>query len=174
MQLISIKDYAKEKNVSYEAVRQQVIRYADELGEHIVKNGRQQFLDEEAVAFLDEKRQKNPVTIVQMEKDEEIETLRREKESLLVKVAAQADRIAELSEWKAENAMLVAKADGALAMIEEKKQQMEEQRRLLEESKSDCAAGKERADQLYRENLELKLQLENEQKKTWWDKLWGR
>ena len=51
MKTVSLKDYAEQKRVSYEAVRQQVIRYKKELGNHIIRDGRQQFLDEEAVAF---------------------------------------------------------------------------------------------------------------------------
>ena len=73
MKTVSLKAYAEQKRVSYEAVRQQVIRYKKELGNHIIHDGRQQFLDEEAVAFLDEKRQKNPVTVIQQDKNEQIE-----------------------------------------------------------------------------------------------------
>ena len=82
MKTVSLKDYAEQKRVSYEAVRQQVIRYKKELGNHIIRDGRQQFLDEEAVAFLDEKRQKNPVTVIQQDKNEQIEALKmlREKQ----------------------------------------------------------------------------------------------
>ena len=167
MVLISLKDYAENNNVTYEAVRQQVVRYADELGDHVVKKGRQQFLDEEAVAFLDEKRKKNPVTVIQMNKDEEIEALRREKEGLLLKIAEQADKISKLSEWKAENSVLIAKADAAVAQIEEKKQALEVLQKVYD-------GEKERADKLFLEKLELKVKLENEQKKTWWDKFWGK
>lgn len=83
MPVISIKEYAKNNNISYEAVRQQVVRYADELGDHLIKEGRQQFLDEEAVAFLDARRQKNPVVIYQAAKDERIEELEAENGNLL-------------------------------------------------------------------------------------------
>lgn len=93
MNVISLRDYAAQKGISYEAVRQQVVRYKDELEGHIIKDGRQQFLDEEAVAFLDAKRQKNPVTIIQQSKDEELEMLRQQKEALLVKVAEQGDKL---------------------------------------------------------------------------------
>ena len=86
MHVISLRDYAAQKGISYEAVRQQVVRYKDELEGHIIKDGRQQFLDEEAVSFLDAKRQKNPVTIIQQSKDEELEMLRQQKEALLVRV----------------------------------------------------------------------------------------
>lgn len=111
MVLISLKDYAKQNNITYEAVRQQVNRYADELGGHIIRDGRQQFLDEEAVAFLDGKRQKNPVVIIQQDKDEMIELLRREKEELLTKVA-------ELSVWKADNAIAIAEANHRQSLLE--------------------------------------------------------
>ena len=49
--MISLKDYAKKKNVSYEAVRKQVNRYRDELGDHLYKKDRTQYLDEEGEAF---------------------------------------------------------------------------------------------------------------------------
>lgn len=93
MNIISLKDYAKQKNVSYEAVRQQVVRYKKDLEGHLIKDGRQQFLDEEAVAFLDAKRQKNPVAIIQQDKDETIEALKQENKNLLIKVAEQAEEL---------------------------------------------------------------------------------
>lgn len=110
MTVISLKDYAAQNNISYEAVRQQVVRYKDELESHIIRDGRQQFLDEEAVAFLDGKRQKNPVAIIQQSKDDAIEELRLEREQLLLKVAAQADKISELAQWKADNALAISGA----------------------------------------------------------------
>lgn len=54
--MISLKDYAKNKNVSYEAVRKQVNCYKTELERHIHKVNRTQYLDDEAVPFLDSKR----------------------------------------------------------------------------------------------------------------------
>lgn len=93
MGVISLKEYARIKSISYEAVRQQVTRYREELGDHVVKDGRQQFLDEEAVAFLDERRQKNPVVIYQDNKDEELERLRAERQQLLEELNIAKDRI---------------------------------------------------------------------------------
>lgn len=118
MNVVSLKDYAAQKNISYEAVRQQVVRYKDELGSHVIRDGRQQFLDEEAVAFLDAKRQKNPVAIIQQSKDEAIEDLRKEREQLLHKIAAQADEIAKLAQWKADNAMLIAGAEQTKMLLD--------------------------------------------------------
>ncbi len=85
--MISMKDYAASKGVSYEAVRKQVNRYKDELDGHIFKQGRTQYLDDEAIAFLDDKRKNNPVVVLNTNKDEEIERLERENKALLLKIA---------------------------------------------------------------------------------------
>ena len=115
MNVISLKDYAKQNNISYEAVRQQVVRYKDDLAEHIIRDGRQQFLDDEAVAFLDSKRQKNPVAIIQMDKDEQIESLRNEKEALLIKLASVQD---ELLQEKNKVQALIDEQRGQIALLE--------------------------------------------------------
>ena len=115
MNVISLKDYAKQNNISYEAVRQQVVRYKDDLAEHIIRDGRQQFLDDEAVAFLDSKRQKNPVAIIQMDKDEQIEALRNEKEALLIKLASVQD---ELLQEKNKVQALIDEQKGQIALLE--------------------------------------------------------
>ena len=112
--MISLKDYAAQKNISYEAVRKSVARYKNELEGHIVKVDRTQYLDDEAVAFLDERREKNPIIIMQQDKDAEIDQLRREKEQLKDKLIAaqemllqQKDEIARLT---AENNKLLTAA----------------------------------------------------------------
>lgn len=136
MNVISLKDYASQKNISYEAVRQQVVRYKDELGSHVIRDGRQQFLDEEAVAFLDAKRQKNPVAIIQQNKDEQIEELEDQVKQLLIKTAAQADRISELAQWKADNAILLAGAEQNRLALEA----AEKETKILEGFISDARA----------------------------------
>lgn len=85
--MVSIKEYAKNKGVSYEAVRKQVNRYKNDLAGHIEKVNRTQYLDEEAVAFLDNKRAENPIVIMDIERDEEIQRLEMENKALLLKVA---------------------------------------------------------------------------------------
>lgn len=85
--MVSLKEYAKNKGVSYEAVRKQVNRYKDELKGHISKVNRTQYLDEEAVAFLDGKRAESPIIIMESGKDEEIQRLEMENKALLLKVA---------------------------------------------------------------------------------------
>lgn len=91
--MVSMREYAAQKGVSYEAVRKQVNRYKKELEGHITKVSRTQYLDDEAVAFLDEKRQENPVILLQADKDEEIQRLHDENKALLLKVAELQDAL---------------------------------------------------------------------------------
>lgn len=116
--MISLKDYAKSKKISYEAVRKQVARYKNELEGHISKIHRTQYLDDAAIKFLDEKRAINPVAIIQIDKDEEIERLKEENKSLLVNVATLQDsllksqsQIERLKEIESERLKLEIEAD---------------------------------------------------------------
>ena len=91
--MVSMREYAAQKGVSYEAARKQVSRYKKELEGHITKVSRTQYLDDEAVAFLDGKRQENPVILLQVDKDEEIQRLHDENKALLLKVAELQDAL---------------------------------------------------------------------------------
>lgn len=93
MGVMSIKDYAKARKISYEAARQQVKRYEKELQGHISKQNRTQYLDDFAVELLDGHRQQNPVVIVNQDRDEEIERLRAENKALLQQIATLQDRL---------------------------------------------------------------------------------
>ena len=114
--MVSIKEYAKNKGVSYEAVRKQVNRYAGELKAHITKVGRTQYLDEEAVLFLDNKRAESPIIVMESGKDEEIQRLEAENKALLLKIAElqdalirEKDQVKQLQNEKIE--LLEAKAE---------------------------------------------------------------
>ena len=96
--MITIRDYAKENNVSYEAIRKQIKRYEDELNGHIIKQNRTQFLDDIAVAIFDQRRRENPVIIVNQDTDSRLKQLEDENKNLLIKVAQQADKISQLNE----------------------------------------------------------------------------
>lgn len=161
MNVITLRDYAKQNNISYEAVRKQVVRYQDELAGHLIKDGRQQFLDEEAVAFLDARRQKNPVAIIQIEKDEKIEQLENENKQLLLKLAAVQDALltekdktdALLAEKRDEIALLEADNEAARVKVAEAEENAQKAAQELVEVKGDldklktyAAAQKARAD----------------------------
>ena len=152
--MISIKDYAAQNNVSYEAVRQQVNRYAAELDGHIIKVSRTKYLDDDAVAFLDEKRKVNPVVVIERSKDEELEQLKNENKMLLLKLVEAQD-------------------EGKLLLKENMSLKVE----LLEKPKNEeeIRAAVEAAELEKQKEIDaLRAELELERNKSWWDKLRGR
>lgn len=126
MELVTLKQYAEEHKISYEAVRKQVIRYAEELSDHIIKQDRTQYLDPWAVKFLTERRRESPIVLMNMDQSEENERLKEEVESLRVKLMT------------AQNELLKEK-DRIISLQDEAKKTLEDRARymaLLEESKA--------------------------------------
>lgn len=154
--MVSLKDLARQNGVSYEAIRQQVKRYADELTGHIVVEGRTQFLDDFAVDFLDAKRKSNPVVVFETSKDEEIERLEAENKTLLLRLSEKQEKIEQLQD------RLIEAADAS---------------RLLTEANIRLEVEKGRSDDLQRQNevLEAELtQLRQQQPKGWFARLFQR
>lgn len=80
--VISFKDYAESKHITYEAVRKQVKRYQLDLDKHIIKKDGKKYLDDFAIDYLDKKRISNPVVLERYEKDEERIRLENENQNL--------------------------------------------------------------------------------------------
>ncbi len=169
--MITIRDYAKENNVSYEAIRKQIKRYEDELNGHIIKQNRTQFLDDIAVAILDQHRRENPVIIVNQDTDFRLKQLEDENKNLLIKVAQQADKISQLNEElknKIEQmTSLMLENKEKTSLLEQKKDQAEEINQL-----------KEQLDQEKKEQLNeiemLKNELEKQKNKGFFARLFGK
>ena len=114
--MISLKDYAREKGVSYEAVRKQVTRYKDELEGHITKENRTQYLDDAAVEFLNHKRATNSVILMEASRDDEVQRLTDENKALLLKVAELQDAL-----LREKDAVKLLQED-KIALLEDKQQ----------------------------------------------------
>ena len=96
---VSLKEYAKNKGITYEAARKSFNRYKNkELENHYVKENRTTFLDAYAVEFLDKKRASNPIVIIENNRDEEIERLKLEKEQLELENKALLIKVGTLQE----------------------------------------------------------------------------
>ncbi|MDD6288473.1 hypothetical protein [Acidaminococcus fermentans] len=117
--MITIKDYAKQKGVSYEAIRKQIKRYEDELEGHLVKQNRFLMLDDEAVRFLDGKRSENPVIVYEQNKDEELEQLRHENKVLLIQMNTVQDQLGKVQQ------KLIAEMNNTKLLTNEKVQYLE-------------------------------------------------
>jgi len=117
--MITIKDYAKQKGVSYEAIRKQIKRYEEELEGHLVKQNRFLMLDDEAVQFLDGKRSENPVIVYEQNKDEELEQLRQENKMLLIQMNTVQDQLGKVQQ------KLIAEMSVTQQLTQEKVQYLE-------------------------------------------------
>ena len=89
----TLKEYANENHITYEAVRQQVKRYEKELSNHIKKIKRTKYLDEFAIEFLDKKEQIILILLWSLPKDDEIKRLVDENKALLLKVASLQEQL---------------------------------------------------------------------------------
>ena len=117
--MITIKDYAKQKGVSYEAIRKQIKRYDAELEGHLIKQNRFLMLDDEAVQFLDGKRSENPVIVYEQNKDEELEQLRQENKMLLIQMHTVQDQLGKVQQ------KLIAEMSTTKLLTQEKVQYLE-------------------------------------------------
>ena len=156
--MISIREYAKTHGVSYEAIRSQVARYVDRevdgfrLADHISKVGRTQYIDDDGVAFLDERRSRSPIVIQQEERDETIDRLRARVDELQDRLIAAQDEYRVLMEEKHEIEMreqaLIAdkqmidsiRADAAQATVRAKEAEAAQMRAEEEAAKARAQA----------------------------------
>lgn len=189
VKLLTIKEYAKLKHVSYEAVRKQLQKYKDgELKDHIIRQNKTQLLDEYAVDFLDNRRRESPVILYQESKDEEIEALREERQRLLEelnaaknRIIAQQDRLYELASSEQKMLLLEAtskaaeekatRAEEAAKTAEERVAQAEEAAKTAEDI-AQCAA--QEAERAKAETAELQKKLESLKKRGLWARIWNR
>jgi putative AlgH/UPF0301 family transcriptional regulator len=155
-----IKDYAKERGITHQAVYQMIENHKKELSEHIVKQGRIRYLTPKAEQILDNYRNKSQIVIEKADFNEEIERLKEENRNLLIKIAMQADKISELQEEIKNNALLIAEANTNQLLLEEKTKQFDE---LKDNNK-----------QLADELAITKLELEQERNKGFFAKLFGK
>lgn len=152
---LTIKAYAKESGVTYEAVRQQIKRYSEELEGHIHLQGRTQYLDDEAIAFLDQHHLDRPIIVSEAgydramrELEDTIAQLKADNEDLLERLTKASEKVAELADWKAEKAMEIAEATQTAKLLDAAKDD-------LDQARQDAAAANQRADALTRELVKI-------------------
>lgn len=105
--MLSIKEYAEKHSITIQAVYQQINRKQNKefLSQHTQKIKGVKYLDDEAVEFLESKRENSPSVIIQSDDKEHIEHLENENKKLLIKVAElqesiilKSDKIEQLQE----------------------------------------------------------------------------
>lgn len=198
--MITVKEFAKRQHRSVQAIYQSIDRYRLQLEGHITKVGRTSYLDDEAVAFLETKREQNPVVIYQQDKDEELERLRQNADVMKAKIAelqetvnkSQQDYIAlqkensRLLALPSETAKKLAVAEVELKNatekindrdkeLDEKKREIEARATQLKNVMDDAERQKQEIrDEYQKEINRLNEELRAEASKTWWQKLWHK
>lgn len=187
--MITVKQYAAERGISIQAVHQsmQGKKKKELLEGHVQVIEGVKWLDDEAVVILDKDRRKSQYLIEKAESSEEIEYLKQQIENLLIKTAAQADKISELAQWKADNAVAIAESNHKQLLLEEKTKEIGVLEGLLKDANSDIkhlqeekeSAVKAAEDKLYlaeqrADQLETKLKEEENRPLSLVERLTGR
>ena len=145
----TIKDYARTRGVTHEAVRRQIKRYADELEGHITIQGRTKYLDVVAVEFLDQHRLPKTVIVEpsQEETQQELDSLRAEIERLHrildeknEKIISLLSESKELIGYKEQNQLLIEQKDRDRELLQEVKEELTETKDKLQETGQELAA----------------------------------
>ena len=171
----TFKQYAKEKGVSYEAIRKQVNEtYVEELESLVIKKGRATYLTQEAIDFLDSKRQDNPIIIRQVSKDEEIEELKNNIQMLMIENRNLQAKIIKLHDSKDlletdNKRLLLIEADSTAKAerLEALEKEQEASLKQLQEKNDDLTALQKSLDEITREFDDYK-------KRGFWKRLFNR
>ena len=166
MDLMTLKQFADDQGISYEAVRRAVKRHGDKLNGHIIENDGVRYLDEEAVKILKERRRESPIVVQTMDQGEEIRELTAQIESL------RAQLMQAQNELLSSKDRIIALQDEVKAGIEDKtKYQLlltdnEEQKRKLRDAEADLDQEREMRQYLQRKNEEQGKQIEELRKEA--------
>lgn len=153
MDLITIKEYAESRKVTYEAVCKQVRQYKNkELKGHLSYEGKLTFLDPAAVSFLDKHRMKRNIILAPTsdEVKEEVSKLQGD----LFQAMKEIDRLKnQIIELQADKMTYLEEKGRYTAMIEEKdrmQDQITQANKELEESRKELSKFKPSLFGLYR------------------------
>ena len=139
MDIVSIKQLAEQQNVSYEAIRKQIVRYSEELKGHIIRKNRTQYLDEWAVKFLKEKRRESPIILMHMDQNEMIEDLKANNEHLTKQLLEAQARIIAMQDMRNEMIEAKIKYDLLLENHNQTKEELNAVKTELDQTKDDLA-----------------------------------
>ena len=176
--MITISEYAKKHDISYEAARKLVARHEKELEGHISIQNNMKFISEEGEAILTEYRRKAPIVMKDESRREqfelmkdELEQLRLDKIALLEKLDSIRDMLEDAnkkvyqieqkeSAMRTENEHLRNDVDKQLGLITEYQRQIETALQLKNQLEADRERIGSERDRLNVTNMQLKRELD--------------
>lgn len=128
---MTVREYAEQRSISYETVRRQLLTYRKQLSGHVFFEGRTRYLDEEAVSFLDTKRQEK-TQVLQSTDDEQIKTLQASVVAFSTKLATATEESNKAYKKLLEKTEELSNVRLELLEEQHKREQAEEQVRQLQ------------------------------------------
>lgn len=143
MELVTLKQFAEEKGITYEAVRRQILKYADELEGHIVTVDGTRYLDEEAQKFLSERRRLSPIVVKIEDTQADNKEILEKIESLKTQLLKAQERVIQLQDEARAGIEDKIKYQLLIADHEEQKKRLREVETTLQEKQSELDSEKE-------------------------------
>jgi len=144
-EMTTIKALAQDQHCSYQAIWKLVTKYEKDLGNHVVKKGRDRFLDEYAVNFILEKRKDHPMVALNVDQSAIIESQNREIEALKARIDSLQEQIKSrdnsIIEMQREQQKVIEYKLQTTHLLEDNQRLKEESDQLKEENKSLTKAG---------------------------------
>lgn len=134
---MTIREYAKQKGVSYEAIRKQIARYKDDLDGHLIREKRSILLDDFAVEFLDDRRRESPVIVLNESEKESVERLKAQLEAVKNELIATQKTVITLQEEKQLMIEAKTKYDLLLESNTEQQKTIDDLRQDLQDAKEE-------------------------------------
>lgn len=158
--MVTIRDYAGQRGVTYEAVRQQIKRYRPELEGHIHQEGRTQYLDDAAVAILDNYRAKNPVVVYEKGREDRIKELEAALDEYKTRLISVQEQLLQMGDMRVQ-----------LQAAETRQLLLEESR---EEFKARAAAAEQEAAAAKAELDDARAELNRLKNRSFWQRVFGK
>ena len=168
---MTIREYARQRSVSYEAIRKQINRCQKDLEGHITTKGQTKYLDEYAVEYLDQRRSERPVSVVHWEETEVVKALRDQIDALKNELMTTQKRLIDaqsenqlLIEAKTKYDLLLESSNEKSATIDTLREDLKVARRDTDQAREDLKTARADADQIRKERDEAQADARSYQK----------
>lgn len=158
-EMTTITALSKEQHCTYQAIWKLVTKYEKDLGQHVIKKGRDRYLDDYAVDFILEKRKDHPMVAINVDQaaiisgqEQEIKQLKDRIEALQNEIIQNEKRINELQrenqtalEAKIQNHFLLEDRDRLQKGYDQLQEKSEQLREKSEQLRDDLEAARTKA-----------------------------
>lgn len=166
MNLVTLRQFAQEKKITYEAVRKQVVKYADELGDHIVTMDGVKYLDDFAQTFLSERRRMSPIVVKIEESQADNDEYQAQIDALKTQLLQAQQKVIQLQDEARAGIEDKIKYQLLIEDHEEQKKRLRDAETALSERERELQHEKETSQALQRQNEETARQLAEAKKEA--------